>query len=173
MPYLVTNGRHCPAFLEFGLWLFISNSLVPWCFFHKIIFFLSFLECINPQWTHTYMPQKMILNTELFGDSPIQKRKSVCLSPLKRIFFPVHVISSRYFCFTHLCCSKTFFNIQNISDEISLILTISILVKLKALIDAASAEEVLFVYAISPGLDVTFSSAADISALKRKMKQVN
>lgn len=41
------------------------------------------------------------------------------------------------------------------------------------MIDAAAAEEVSFVYAISPGLDITFASAADVAALKRKMKQVS
>lgn len=45
-------------------------------------------------------------------------------------------------------------------------------IKLKALIDAASAEGITFVYAISPGLDISFSSVGDISILKRKMKQV-
>ena len=44
--------------------------------------------------------------------------------------------------------------------------------KLKDLIDAAIFEEITFVYAISPGLDITFSSAADTAALKKKMKQV-
>lgn len=46
------------------------------------------------------------------------------------------------------------------------------LVKLKKLIDVATGEGILFVYAISPGLDITFSSAADVTSLKRKMKQV-
>lgn len=41
------------------------------------------------------------------------------------------------------------------------------------MIDAAAAEEVSFVYAISPGLDISFASAADVAALKRKMKQVS
>jgi len=40
------------------------------------------------------------------------------------------------------------------------------------LIDAANFEEIAFVYAISPGLDITFSSVADTTALKKKMKQV-
>jgi len=44
--------------------------------------------------------------------------------------------------------------------------------KIKHLIDAAHAEDVTFVYAISPGLDISFSTTADITALKRKMKQV-
>lgn len=44
--------------------------------------------------------------------------------------------------------------------------------KLKVLIDAADKEGITFVYAISPGLDITFSSNADVSALKHKMKQV-
>jgi protein O-GlcNAcase/histone acetyltransferase len=45
--------------------------------------------------------------------------------------------------------------------------------KLKLLIDASNEEDVTFVYAISPGLDISFSSAGDIAALKRKMKQVS
>ena len=44
--------------------------------------------------------------------------------------------------------------------------------KLAALISAAEAAGVSFVYAISPGLDIVFSCAADVAALKRKMKQV-
>ena len=46
-------------------------------------------------------------------------------------------------------------------------------VKLRNLIDVATSEGILFVYAISPGLDITFSSAADVTSLKRKMKQVS
>ena len=44
--------------------------------------------------------------------------------------------------------------------------------KIKVLIDAASKEAVTFVYAISPGLDISFATTADVAALKRKMKQV-
>lgn len=44
--------------------------------------------------------------------------------------------------------------------------------KLAALINAAETAGVSFVYAISPGLDIVFSCAADVAALKRKMKQV-
>lgn len=44
--------------------------------------------------------------------------------------------------------------------------------KLKVLIDAADKEGITFVYAISPGLDITFSNNADVAALKNKMKQV-
>lgn len=45
--------------------------------------------------------------------------------------------------------------------------------KLAALITAAETSGVSFVYAISPGLDIVFSCAADVAALKRKMKQVS
>lgn len=45
--------------------------------------------------------------------------------------------------------------------------------KIKHLIDAARAEDTMFVYAISPGLDISFASSADVTALKRKMKQVS
>ena len=45
--------------------------------------------------------------------------------------------------------------------------------KLAALINAAEASGVSFVYAISPGLDIVFSCAADVAALKRKMKQAS
>jgi len=45
--------------------------------------------------------------------------------------------------------------------------------KLKVLIDAAKACDIKFVYAISPGLDISFSSAEDVTAIKRKMKQVS
>ena len=44
--------------------------------------------------------------------------------------------------------------------------------KLATLITAAESAGVTFVYAISPGLDIVFSCAADVAALKRKMKQV-
>ena len=40
------------------------------------------------------------------------------------------------------------------------------------LIDSALAHNVEFVYALSPGLDVTFSGAKDIAQLKRKLQQV-
>ncbi|XP_041371217.1 protein O-GlcNAcase-like isoform X1 [Gigantopelta aegis] len=43
---------------------------------------------------------------------------------------------------------------------------------LTSLIDYALEENVTFVYAISPGLDMSFSSAKDIAFLKRKLDQV-
>ena len=43
---------------------------------------------------------------------------------------------------------------------------------LTSLIDCALEENVTFVYAISPGLDMSFSSAKDIAFLKRKLDQV-
>ena len=54
----------------------------------------------------------------------------------------------------------------------SWLFSILLLDKIKVLIDAAAKEGVTFVYAISPGLDISFASAADVAALKRKMKQV-
>ncbi|XP_047128039.1 protein O-GlcNAcase isoform X1 [Hydra vulgaris] len=45
--------------------------------------------------------------------------------------------------------------------------------KIEKLVTAASFEGITFVYAISPGLDIMFSSEADVNALKRKMKQVS
>ncbi|XP_074485101.1 protein O-GlcNAcase [Sebastes fasciatus] len=44
--------------------------------------------------------------------------------------------------------------------------------QLVALISAAKQHDVEFVYAISPGLDITFSSPKDVAALKRKLDQV-
>ncbi|GFN82438.1 cell division cycle-associated protein 7-like [Plakobranchus ocellatus] len=41
------------------------------------------------------------------------------------------------------------------------------------LITAAKEKEVTFVYAISPGLDISFSNAKDVLALKRKLEQVS
>ena len=44
---------------------------------------------------------------------------------------------------------------------------------LTSLIEAASDNNVQFVYAISPGLDISFSSAKDVQFLKRKLEQVS
>ncbi|XP_022094369.1 protein O-GlcNAcase-like isoform X2 [Acanthaster planci] len=43
---------------------------------------------------------------------------------------------------------------------------------LTGLIDAAKEHNVDFVYALSPGLDITFSSAKEVTCLKRKLEQV-
>ena len=43
---------------------------------------------------------------------------------------------------------------------------------LRELITAAKDSGVTFVYALSPGLDITFSSKEDVDILKRKLKQV-
>nr|KAG5698063.1 hypothetical protein BaRGS_016711 [Batillaria attramentaria] len=43
---------------------------------------------------------------------------------------------------------------------------------LTTLIESAHEKGVTFVYAISPGLDISFSSAKDVQALKRKLAQV-
>ncbi|XP_029949313.1 protein O-GlcNAcase isoform X2 [Salarias fasciatus] len=44
--------------------------------------------------------------------------------------------------------------------------------QLMALISAAKQHEVEFIYAISPGLDITFSNPKEVAALKRKLDQV-
>ncbi|XP_029990594.1 protein O-GlcNAcase isoform X2 [Sphaeramia orbicularis] len=44
--------------------------------------------------------------------------------------------------------------------------------QLIALISAAKTHDVEFVYAISPGLDITFSNPREVAALKRKLDQV-
>lgn len=44
---------------------------------------------------------------------------------------------------------------------------------LSALIEAAEENGVTFVYALSPGLDMTYSSAKELSCLKRKLSQVS
>ncbi|CAF89009.1 unnamed protein product, partial [Tetraodon nigroviridis] len=44
--------------------------------------------------------------------------------------------------------------------------------QLTALIAAAQQHHVDFIYAISPGLDMTFSSPREVSALKRKLEQI-
>jgi len=43
---------------------------------------------------------------------------------------------------------------------------------LTTLIDAAREAGVVFVYAISPGLDITYSSSKDVTCLKHKLEQV-
>lgn len=42
-----------------------------------------------------------------------------------------------------------------------------------SLIEAASESDVEFVYAISPGLDITFSNSKDVGLLKKKLEQVS
>ncbi|XP_076437462.1 protein O-GlcNAcase-like [Babylonia areolata] len=44
---------------------------------------------------------------------------------------------------------------------------------LTSLIESAHEKGVTFVYAISPGLDITFSNAKDVQILKRKLEQVH
>ncbi|KAJ8026164.1 Protein O-GlcNAcase [Holothuria leucospilota] len=45
--------------------------------------------------------------------------------------------------------------------------------RLTSLIEEAKENNVLFVYALSPGLDITFSNAKEVTCLKRKLEQVN
>ena len=55
------------------------------------------------------------------------------------------------------------------------ILLVSVFVTehLTSLIEAAKENNVDFVYALSPGLDITFSSAKEVTCLKRKLEQVS
>ena len=43
---------------------------------------------------------------------------------------------------------------------------------LKSLIRAATRENILFVYALSPGLDMTFSDVNEVVLLQEKLDQV-
>ncbi|XP_071476953.1 protein O-GlcNAcase-like isoform X1 [Diadema antillarum] len=45
--------------------------------------------------------------------------------------------------------------------------------QLTSLITAAKEQGVLFVYALSPGLDITFSNPKEVTSLKRKLEQVS
>lgn len=47
-----------------------------------------------------------------------------------------------------------------------------LLEQLMTLIGAATEHGIEFIYAISPGLDITFSNQKEVSALKRKLDQV-
>lgn len=44
---------------------------------------------------------------------------------------------------------------------------------LTALVSAAKENGITFYYAISPGLDITYSSVKEVAALKRKLEQVS
>ena len=44
---------------------------------------------------------------------------------------------------------------------------------LTGMIEAAAESDVLFVYAISPGLDIHYSNSKDVTFLKRKLEQVS
>ncbi|UXI20010.1 Exportin-7 [Sarcoptes scabiei] len=44
--------------------------------------------------------------------------------------------------------------------------------QLSVLINSSKSNQILFVYAISPGLDIAYSNAKDLNALKRKLDQV-
>ena len=57
----------------------------------------------------------------------------------------------------------------------SIKITLSCLFPLDAIgkvVNAANDSKIDFVYAISPGLDVVFTSEADVCSLKNKLKQV-
>lgn len=45
--------------------------------------------------------------------------------------------------------------------------------QLKCLIQESADSGVLFIFALSPGLDVTFSSAKEVDILKKKIDQVH
>lgn len=55
------------------------------------------------------------------------------------------------------------------SDRLS---TFAPVEQLMTLIGAAKEHAIEFIYAISPGLDITFSNQKEVSALKRKLDQV-
>lgn len=57
-------------------------------------------------------------------------------------------------------------------DEPDEVFWCDIVENLTSLIEAAKENGVEFVYALSPGLDITFSSAKDVQFLKRKLEQV-
>lgn len=44
--------------------------------------------------------------------------------------------------------------------------------QLKALVHEAESRGLRFVYALSPGQDIVFSSSSDLTLLKRKLRQV-
>lgn len=44
---------------------------------------------------------------------------------------------------------------------------------LTSLISAAKAQGIIFCYALSPGLDISYSSQKEITTLKRKLEQVS
>jgi len=56
--------------------------------------------------------------------------------------------------------------------KVSVDVCVSVPEPLTTLIDAAREAGVAFVYAISPGLDITYSSAKDVTCLKHKLEQV-
>lgn len=43
---------------------------------------------------------------------------------------------------------------------------------LRSLINCAKEQNVVFIYALSPGLDMVFSSSKEVDTLKNKIKQV-
>ncbi|PIK33340.1 hypothetical protein BSL78_29849, partial [Apostichopus japonicus] len=45
--------------------------------------------------------------------------------------------------------------------------------RLTSLIEEAKENNVTFVYALSPGLDITFSNTKEVTCLKRKLEQVS
>lgn len=67
---------------------------------------------------------------------------------------------------------------ENLSSDKSLFLHkfdsfhIYLVEQLMTLISAAKEHAIEFIYAISPGLDITFSNQKEVSALKRKLDQV-
>jgi hypothetical protein len=64
--------------------------------------------------------------------------------------------------------------VENLTSLIGNSLSVDYIVEnLTSLIEAAKENGVEFVYALSPGLDITFSSAKDVQFLKRKLEQVN
>ena len=71
----------------------------------------------------------------------------------------------------------------SLSNTVKLLLTLALssisslscllfLEQLIALISAAKQHNVEFIYAISPGLDITFSNPKEVDSLRRKLDQV-
>ena len=104
--------------------------------------------CKSFTWIPTCMHLKTIANIECTGGTFIQLKKLVI------------------FCIK--CNSIIYTAILYASIDYS----IYILDHLTSLIKEASNHDVKFVYALSPGLDMTYSNAKELSCLKRKLEQV-
>lgn len=107
------------------------------------VFVVIYLGSRNGDWTLICTPRKMIINTECTGEIFILWKKQVRNEWKSHLHFTILM--------TPLSC---------LSDQ------------LMALISAAKEHCVEFIYAISPGLDITFSNPKEVAALKRKLSQV-
>lgn len=107
------------------------------------VFVVIYLGSRNGDWTLICTPRKMIINTECTGEIFILWKKQVRNEWKSHSHFTILM--------TPLSC---------LSDQ------------LMSLISAAKEHCVEFIYAISPGLDITFSNPKEVAALKRKLSQV-